>query len=800
VTEISGESRRVPVTPAPPAGGPDLRPVPVRPVPVRAARVQDARDPSGRAARDPKACVPDLRIPDLRIPEVRDPEVGAPGVDEVDEAAEGPAAREVEVGAPGVDEITEGPGVGLVAVTAAGRTAAAELAAAWPDARIYPGSARDALAAAFTECAGVVCFLATGATVRLLAPLLAGKASDPGVVCVDEGRRFAVALVGGHAGGANALAERVAATLGATPVVTTASDAAGTAPLDNLGADLGFRVEAGSDLAAVGAAMLSGEPVDLYTDAIWPLPPLPPSIQPAPLDLSVQARPMDRAYADNSGMSRRPAIVVSDRAAVTPSVPAAAASRPTVVYRPPSLVVGVGASRGAPAEEILDLVDTALADAGLSARSVRHLATVDAKRDEPGIVEAARRRGWPLVTYPAALLAAVPVPHPSEVVRAAVGTPSVAEAASLLDPHSPLPNTASGGTRTAAVRTAANPASATPTTGNPTAASQTRPTGTSAGAGGSGVPRVAADAELVVPKRASRQATVAVARHRPRGRLALVGLGPGDRDLLTPRARAELARAAVVVGLDQYVDAVRDLLRPGVRVLTSGLGEEEARAAAAVDAARAGHAVALVGSGDAGVYAMASPALDLADGTFDVVGVPGITAALSAAALLGAPLGHDHALISLSDLHTPWEVILRRVRAVAAADLVVAFYNPRSRTRRRQLPEALAALAEHRPADTPVGIVTDAFRPGQRVTVTTLAEISPPPGRQAGRPWGRAAPQAVGDLRCNGEGGAGTDPDPAVRAAELLGLVGMTTTVVVGNSRTRLRAGLVVTPRGYAWS
>jgi cobalt-precorrin 5A hydrolase/precorrin-3B C17-methyltransferase len=290
-----------------------------------------------------------------------------------------------------------------------------------------------------------------------------------------------------------------------------------------------------------------------------------------------------------------------------------------------------------------------------------------------------------------------------------------------------------------------------------------------------------------VTKRASRHATVAVARHRPRGRLALVGLGPGDRDLLTPRARAELARAAVVVGLGRYVDAVRDLLRPGVRVLTSGLGDEEARAAAAVDAARAGHAVALVGSGDAGVYAMASPALDLADGTFDVVGVPGVTAALSAAALLGAPLGHDHALISLSDLHTPWEVILRRVRAVAAADLVVAFYNPRSRTRRHQLPDALAALAEHRPAGAPVGIVTDAFRPGQRVTVTTLAEISPPAGRRAARPWGR-------------EAGAEGEPDSAARSAELLGLVGMTTTVVVGNSRTRLRAGLVVTPRGYAWS
>ncbi|WP_131746898.1 precorrin-3B C(17)-methyltransferase [Frankia sp. Cppng1_Ct_nod] len=600
-------------------------------------------------------------------------------------------------------------GIGLVAVTAAGRTAADELAHAWPDARVYGGTAREALAAAVAECVGVVCFLATGATVRLLADephtagTLADKGRGPGVVCVDEARRWAVALVGGHGGGANKLAERVAATLGATAVVTTASDASATTALDSFGADIGLRVEPGSPLAAVGVAILSGEPVTLHADAVWPLPPLPPTV----LVAGACDRDRDRQHERAVG----PAIFVTDRLAVTSRlVPPAG---PTVVYRPPSLVVGVGASRGAPAGEILDLVDAALADAGLSPLAVRHLATIDAKRDEAGIVAAAHARGWPLVIHPAATLAAVDVPHPSEVVRAVVGTASVAEAASLLDADGHAP------------------------------------------AGG----------ELVVPKRASAHATVAVARHRPRGRLAIIGLGPGERDLLTPRAARELARASVIVGLDQYVDAVADLIRPGARVLASGLGSEEARAGMAVDAARAGHAVALLGSGDAGVYAMGSPALDQADDSFDVVGVPGVTAALSAAALLGAPLGHDHMMISLSDLHTPWEVIERRVRAAAQADLVVAFYNPRSRTRTWQLPRALDLLAAHRPPSTPVGIVTDAFRSGQRVTVTTLSEL--------------------------------TDPDTADTG---LDLVGMTTTVVVGSTWTRVVAGRVVTPRGYRWS
>ncbi len=122
---------------------------------------------------------------------------------------------------------------------------------------------------------------------------------------------------------------------------------------------------------------------------------------------------------------------------------------------------------------------------------------------------------------------------------------------------------------------------------------------------------------------------------------------------------------------------------------------------------------------------MASPALELADGRIDVTGVPGVTAALAAGAVLGAPLGHDHALISLSDLHTQWQVIERRVRAVAEADLVTCFYNPVSRTRNWQLGRALAILAEHRPPGTPVGWVRDVSRPGERAGISTLAGFDP---------------------------------------------------------------------------
>ncbi|GAP51610.1 precorrin-3B C(17)-methyltransferase [Streptomyces azureus] len=554
--------------------------------------------------------------------------------------------------------------IGLISATAAGAAARDRLAAAWPDrTRVYQGPVGDAVRAAFAQCEQLVCFLATGAVVRLVAPLLSGKTADPGVVCVDEGGRFAVSLVGGHAGGANELAREVGELLGTEPVVTTATDAADLPGLDTLG------LPVQGDVAGVSRALLDGEAVALRAEVTWPLPPLP-------------------VTADGSYTIR-----LTDRLVE--------AAEREVVLRPPSLVVGVGASKGAPVEEVLGLIEDVLREAGLSSASVAELATVDAKAGEPGLVEAARQLGVPLVAYSAGELAAVDVPNPSDAPLAAVGTPSVAEAAALVR----------GG-------------------------------------------------ELLVPKRKSAaspaMATCAVVRRPGRGRLAVVGLGPGARDLLTPRAKAELRRASVLVGLDQYVDQIRDLLRPGTRILESGLGAEEERARTAVEEARKGRAVALIGSGDAGVYAMASPALAEASDDIDVVGVPGVTAALAAGAILGAPLGHDHVSISLSDLHTPWEVIERRVRAAAEADLVVTFYNPRSRGRDWQLPKALDILAGHRAPTTPVGVVRNASRPDESARVTTLTAL-----------------------------------DPAT--------VDMMTVVTVGNTATREIAGRMVTPRGYRW-
>jgi cobalt-precorrin 5A hydrolase/precorrin-3B C17-methyltransferase len=558
--------------------------------------------------------------------------------------------------------------IGLLAATANGRSNAAHLADVWPETRLYDGKVKVSLHRAWKECDGIVLFLATGAAVRLIAPLLESKHCDPGVVTVDDAASFAVALCGGHEGGANALAARVADTLGATPILTTASDSVGVTALDFLAENLGFRLERGSNLAAVGAALVSGENVRLVSERRWPIGPLPENV--------VRTSELEA-----------PLILISDRLEEIP--------RPSVVYRPPSLVAGVGCSRGAGADEIVGLLEASLEEAGLSRKSIAALASIDAKRDEAGLLEAAEILGVPVRFFPAEDLSVTEVPNPSEIVLGAVGTPSVAEAAVI-----------------------------------------------------------SSGAELVLEKRKSANATVAIGRLPVMGRLALVSLGPGEDTLIPPLAREALAASELVVGLGQYVARVRHLLRPGTQILASPLGSEIERAELALSEARAGGNVALVSSGDVGVYAMASPVLEIAGDDVDVVIVPGVTAAQAAASLLGSPLGHDHCAISLSDLLTPWEVIQSRVKAAAEGDFVVSLYNPRSKGRDWQLGKVKEILLRHRPPDTPVGLVKDAYRPTEQVTLTDLASLRP-------------------------------------------GGVDMRTIVVVGSSQTKMVAGRMVTPRGY---
>ncbi|MCL1979998.1 MAG: precorrin-3B C(17)-methyltransferase [Proteobacteria bacterium] len=243
----------------------------------------------------------------------------------------------------------------------------------------------------------------------------------------------------------------------------------------------------------------------------------------------------------------------------------------------------------------------------------------------------------------------------------------------------------------------------------------------------------------------------------PNGSLAVVGLGPGAADLMAPRAREALKVAEVVVGYRTYLDLVRDCLNPASEVLSSSMMQEIDRCRKALEMAGQGRRVALVCGGDPGIYAMAGLVFELArtmDAAVPIDIIPGIAALNSCAAILGAPLMHDFAAISLSDLMTPWSLIERRLAAVAPADFVVVIYNPKSKKRTDQIARAREIMLAHRSTDTPVGIVSSATRAHETVRLTTLERM--------------------------------LDED-----------IGMQTTVIIGNSQTFVWRGKMVTPRGY---
>ncbi|WGF89998.1 precorrin-3B C(17)-methyltransferase [Marinivivus vitaminiproducens] len=217
---------------------------------------------------------------------------------------------------------------------------------------------------------------------------------------------------------------------------------------------------------------------------------------------------------------------------------------------------------------------------------------------------------------------------------------------------------------------------------------------------------------------------------RPRGRVAVVGLGPGTEAWRTPEATAEIEAASDIVGYAPYIAQLPERVRARARCHSSDNRVEIERARLALDLAAAGMRVAVVSSGDPGIFAMAAALMEALEETrpgwasVEIAVLPGISAMQAAAARVGAPLGHDFAAISLSDNLKPWSVIERRLKAALSADLVLALYNPVSRARPGRLAETMAEVARHRPADTPIVLGSDVGRSGERVRVVALADFT----------------------------------------------------------------------------
>ncbi len=557
------------------------------------------------------------------------------------------------------------------------------------------------LAEQWSSASAVVAVGACGLVTRLIAPLLGGKEQDPAVVVVDPQGQFAVPLLGGHLAGADQLSREIAALLGGQAVIGGSSGAEGRLPLDAFGLDWGWR-RGGGDWRGLMLDAAAGRTPHLQQQgglALWQ-------------GLEAAAGMVDALAASPAEASPHTALVIGPWLGEG------------CRWHPPCLWLGIGCERNTSLAVLERLVHRVLSRSGLAEDAVAGLASIDRKGDEPALLALAEARGWPLKLFTAAQLAAVTVPNPSEAVAREMGTASVAEAAASLAAAAP----------------------ATATSNGPQPEPLVPKTIETAGAGEQGAATLAV---VLAPRQWAPQ----------RGELHLVGSGPGRLDLLSGDSRRTLAAASVWVGYGPYLDLLEPLRRPDQLRRDGKLTEERARCAEALQLASQGLKVALISSGDSGIYGMAGLALELwlelpppERPGFEVH--PGLSALQLAAARAGAPLMHDFCTISLSDRLTPWEVIERRLRSAADGDFVVALYNPRSLGRDWQLGRARELLLLGRPASTPVVLARQLGRREEQVSLHTL-----------------------GDLPIN--------------------QVDMLTLVLIGNSSSRIQDGWMVTPRGY---
>ena len=373
---------------------------------------------------------------------------------------------------------------------------------------------------------------------------------------------------------------------------------------------------------------------------------------------------------------------------------------------PRNLTVGIGCRKGTELSALHAALDRFMEQTGLDRRGICRITSIDRKKEEQGLVDLASDLGVPFVTYTSEELLQAPGEYPSsEFVREITGVDNVCQRSAMLG--------AGDGAAVIAEKTVVD-----------------------------GITMAAAAGVLKKSGNA-------------RGIVYAVGIGPGEPKQMTSQAEAVLRRADLIVGYKTYVDQIRPVF-PDKEYKVSGMRQELLRIREALEEARKGKTVAVISSGDASVYGMGGLLWELSEqyDDVDVECVAGITAALSGGAVLGAPLGHDFACVSLSDLLTPWDLIRKRLELAAEGDFVIALYNPSSRTRQHRYEEACRILLEHRPGNTVCGWCRNIGRQGEEWKVCTLKELQQQP-------------------------------------------VDMLTTVFIGNSRTRVIRGRMVTPRGY---
>ena len=562
----------------------------------------------------------------------------------------------------------------------------------------YDNSLKEHLADLWKDHQAFIFCLAVGAVVRLIAPLLASKATDPAVVVIDAQGDYVISLCSGHQGKADLLAQLIASQIGATPIVTGASHSLTLPAIDILGSTYGWRKGQG-DWTGVMAAIAKQETVQV--------------IQEAGSSLWQEHLPDQHPF--YFGFSEPPATIKPQgRIWISPTRRKIAPKSdfPKVQWHPRVLWIGIGCERNTSKELIETAINETCQTYHFATEAIAGIASIDLKADEKGIVEVCQKHNLVFKTFTAKELNRVEVPTPSPAVAKEVGTASVAEAAAILAGQN-----------------------------------------------------LCVSKQIFKSDNQSGAVTVAIAQADREyigrtGKLYLVGIGPGNLNQITPAAKTAITEADVVIGYQLYIDLIASLTRPGQIVEASPITQEQQRAKRAIELSRWSLTVAVVSSGDCGIYGMAGLVLEELQATGwngktpQVQIFPGISALQSAASRVGAPLMHDFCAISLSDLLTPWEMIQKRLVAAATGDFITALYNPRSQTRTQQIVTAQEIFAQHRQPDTPVAIVHGAYREDEQVILTTLEKMLEHP-------------------------------------------IDMLTTVIIGNTTTRNHAEWMITPRGY---
>lgn len=546
---------------------------------------------------------------------------------------------------------------------------------------------------------------AAGIAVRAIAPYIEDKTKDPAVIVIDEEGRNVIPLLSGHIGGGVREAKKISELLGANLVVTTASDVSGEFAVDVFASENGFAISDMKKAKEFTARLLEEKEAVYEVDAeIAGMPSYDVDTGYANVvrqSADGECYGSDAKDTDNAELdeSEKETDIEKSKACFTISFRKDKSESGVLNLIPKCIVIGVGCKKGTPYEKLLAFVEDKLSEHNIDKRAVGVLASVDIKKEEEGLIRVAKELEAGFKVFSSDVLMAQEGEFTaSEFVKSITGTDNVCERA-----------VAACGCK-----------------------------------------------KIIVTKESSDGMTFAAGVIDSRcGKVSVVGIGPGNYENMTIKAAQTLKACDVIAGYTVYCDLVRPFFPDKEYISTPMMGEEK-RVKLAYERAAEGKKVALVCSGDAGVYGMAGLCYEEAV-NFDNVDtevVPGVTAAISGAALLGAPLIHDFCLISMSDRLTPMELIEKRLRAAASADMVVVIYNPESKGRKGYLAHACEILMENLPPERVCGIAGNIGRDGEYCKVMTLGEL---------------------------------------KGAE----VDMFSTIFIGNSSTRDIAEHMVTLRGY---